>query len=85
MTTASTGGQNSGRKIVVSARVKPSGMTAVRNLSASSGSGRSSSGLEPSAAASTPSGRSFFSTRKRTLSGLTLRSMSAETASAIAA
>ena len=70
---------------MVSARVKRSGMTAVRNFRASSGSGRSSAGLEPSAAASTPSGRSFFSTRKRTLSGLTLRPISSETAAAIAA
>ena len=42
------------------------GTSAARNFSASSGSGLRTCGLCPSAPASTPSGRSFFSTRNST-------------------
>ena len=83
-TATTTGGQNSGRKTVVMASDEPArGSAPARNFSASIGSRASSSGLEPSAAASTPSGRSFFSTRKRTLSALTRRPNCSLTRSAI--
>ena len=57
--TSTTGGRKSGLKSVVRTFVKRSGTSAVRNFSASSWSGFSMSGLEPSASASTPSGRSL--------------------------
>src|SRR5215204_4232926 len=69
--------------MVVTARTMRSGITPVRRLSASIGSAFFSSGVVPSAAARTPSGRSLFSTRNVTLSALTLRPIFSLTRSAI--
>jgi hypothetical protein len=78
-----TGGRKSGLKTVVIALTRRSGTSAARNFSASSGSAFWSSGLEPSAAAMIPSGRSRSSTSWRTLSALTPRLIASLTAAAI--
>src|SRR5207247_5114857 len=74
-----TGGRKNGWKTRVSAATARSETTRVRNLSASSGSGFSTSGVTPSSAARTPIGCSFLSTRKRTLSAEMPRPKTSET------
>jgi hypothetical protein len=54
------------------ARIAPSGSIGARNLSARMGLARGSSRLGPFAAAITPSGRRFFSTRNGAFSAVTV-------------
>ena len=81
---STTGGKNRGLNSEATRIDARSGMIALRNLRARRGSGLSIFGLEPSAAASTPRGRSLSSTRVRTLSALTVRPKRSLTAAAMA-
>ncbi len=84
-TTATTKGLNSRAKGVVSRRVRSGSETAYLNRSASSGLDFLTSGCVPSARASSPIGRSWPSTRVRTLASDTVRPKRSLTRSATSA
>ncbi len=73
ITTSTSSGLNSRAKGDVRRRVRSGSLTAYLNRSASSGLDFSTCGWDPSSPTRSPEGRSWFSTRLRTLSGVTVR------------